>query len=547
MKQNKQKKQDNRAQGSSPYIPSTPYAGFAGDPRLSRMAMNPAKEKTERFSGRVFRALSLACTVVIIVFVLALPLALLYEHIMSKDSPQPDNSLITGPAPEEPTQPQTPPTTKPKPTPTPEPLGSTGLLSFDLQGFVKEYESKHGSLAMEYQLYINTDANERRGNQSNEFITNCLHTMRPHFYHGERSVSFGSSKISTVLEVFLIDGFEALRIQKGVDEYPTRQECLDVVQAVANRICAIAYVNENKANFTDDQFEQIIGCYSIGQWGNYADNRLDAYDVYWTEPKKRSEINNMHGLIADSLSQGLMLYLYGYTPNRYTADGGGTEFLSMLNKGLDKSAMLNEQVELTSYIRNHLPRFTELPQETEDSMRYSVGLVPYKYYQSLIEMMPDIVEQVVGMDYAEFLSSGAFVNAPYDGGVLRARYTPYAQHTVWGVPRLINRNDLNALLATVTFTPGNVTLTKQAELGYYHELFSFGMRDIQMMEIRHYSLPVVSAGFDALGNYYLQSSNYYAKITPTQYDLFIKICTEGEKDNNQYAYERLELYKSIKR
>ena len=111
----------------------------------------------------------------------------------------------------------------------------------------------------------------------------------------------------------------------------------------------------------------------------------------------------------------------------------------------------------------------------------------------------------------------------------------------------ISRFDLTTAFNEYVDKNGIHTIEKAAELGYYHELFSFGMRDIQMMEIRHYSLPVVSAGFDALGNYYLQSSNYYAKITPTQYDLFIKICTEGEKDNNQYAYERLELYKSIKR
>ena len=544
MKQDKRKKRNDNAQNASPYTPASSYGGFMGDPRLSKMANDAATEKKAKSSGRVSRVISTVGTVLVIAFVLTLPLALLYEHLSSKDSPKPDNTLITGPAPETPVQPQIPPTSKPDPEPTPDPELSwnVGLLSFDPQGFITEFETQYGSFAMEYQLYIITGTYEHRGNQSTDFIRNCTYAMRSHFYCNEDTVSFSSSKISSVLEVFLLEGFEAVRRQKEVDEYLTKQECLDVVLAAADRICAIAYVNENKVNITDDQFDQITGGYSVGQWGNYANARLEAYDVYWTDWKKRTEVNNMYGHYADSLAQGLMLYLYGYTPSRSTADGGGTKFLNVVNAGLDRSAMISKQTELTSYIRDRLPRFAERSQETENGMRYSVGVIPYKFYQSLIDMMPGIVEDVVGMDYAEFISSGAFVNAPYDGGVLRARYCRHAEQMVWGIPRLIHRSDLDALLSSVTFVPGDIALTKQAEIGYYQELFPF-----EMMGIRYYSLPIVSAGFDEQGNYYLQSSNYYAKITQAQYELFIGICTDGEEDNNKYAYERYELNQSLKK
>lgn len=403
-------------------------------------------------------------------------------------------------------------------------------------------------MSLGFGLYNDNGIPSRKELTASDWMTQCIPIMMDNFRYHSYDVEFEGSNTSRVLSLFLLDELEQLRKQTAADEVASEEECLLVIERAAARFSEVCYFRRPTTNtpdtvvrvkVRDEAIPSVLGGYSIGQWETHLRTRDDVHDIAWTGYMNRSSIRSMYDGYAEYISEGLMLYLYGYTCKDYT--NNGVDYYKDLNPDMDKTAMRTKQLELMDYIAAHLPRFPEREKMEGDKYVYSVGIVPYLLYQSVIDMMPDIVSDVLGMEYGDFLSSGAFVNAPYDGGLLRARYNEHSENVVLGAPRSIDRNNLNDLLTSIVFEEGDVAFSQTAEISFYYQVFS-----LKTLDMLYFPLPVLTAGRGADGNYYLQSGRYFAKLTRKQFSTFLDICCLGEVDNQPYAYERHDLLEGKK-
>jgi hypothetical protein len=555
MKHRKQDNRQNTPRTTDFGAPLSGYSAFSGDPRLSRPiaeltaeTQSPAKKKRSRLFTTVSTVLAVAA-------VLALPLVFLWNYLGEKpeEAPSlppyeppiytPNNSSTERPTPSTPT------------TPTPStPSTSTssdwvpGGLALDINEFHAQYGFKYGTMTLGFGLYADGGKSTQKELTASEWINRCMPIILDNFQYRTYNVKFEGSQTSSILSFFLLDELEQLRRQTPAAEVAQEKECLLVVERAAARFGEACYIYRSTINSSstavrvkirDEDIPDILGGFSAPQWITYSSSRSAAYDVLWTGFAKRSAIRSRFDGYAEQIAGELLLYLYGYTYKAYMNDG--VDYYKDLNGDIDKTLMRKKQLELMDYIAERLPDFPERERATEDGYTYSVGIVPYFFYQSIIDMIPDIVNEFLGISYEEFLSSGAFLNAPYDGGLLRARYNQNGGNIVFGIPRLIDRNNLNDLLASITFEQGEITFTPIAEISYYQQVIP-----LESLDMRRYPLPVLTAGRGEDGNYYLQSGRYYAKLTRKQYSTFLVICTEGEIDNHTYAYERRELFQTKK-
>ena len=540
MKQNKRNEQDNRTQNSSPYTPSAPYGSFMGDPRLAKMAEpkeSPKKQRRSKIAAKITTIVGalLSLSVIAAVFV-----PMLRDHFASlpEDPVQPPITAPITPPVDPPIDPPVDPPIDPPSQPIDppvEPEWEKAKLSFDRNHFKRKYTSAYNA-----NLTIKYVYNQSSLVGLNNLLDRWTDVMLQSFQHNGKFVTFSSSSISStkqIVKFFIFDGLCELRARKGADDTVSEQDCLDIIAYAADQISNFTYVLGNYAKLGDECSDVLLGL-NRSTLNEVYEQSLQLQAIHTARQGSYGTIDDAIDSYSISVARAMVLLLFGYTHPVYDAVTSESEhqyrqmYFTYLNQSLDNNQMQIYTEQIAAIVRE---QFAQFHTHTIDYQHRDpvdcLDFIPFKMWQAVIDALPTMVEQTTGMSYSEFLTGGHMSPAWYID--LESRYNSYGSYTVQGTARHVYRDRLNALLAQLTFEPGDIRLTKQCEISYTEQIFpAFGGEQHLYLATNHTAispellfLPLFSAGYTETGSYYLQSSHYFAPLTEEQYKEFVAICS----------------------
>jgi len=539
MKQNKRNEQDNRTQNSSPYTPSAPYGSFMGDPRLAKMAEpkeSPKKQRRSKITAKITTIVGalLALSVMVAVFV-----PMLRDHFASlpEDPVQPPiTAPITPPVDPPVDLPIDPPSQPIDPPAAPE--WEKAKLTFNPDHFKRRYKNTQSG-----PLMINYPHSQASFVGLTGLLDRWSDVLLQTFQYDGKFVTFRSSSLSKaqlLARFFMYDALCELRAEKGPGDSVTEHECLEIVAFAADQMSNFTYVFGNEAKIGDEYTNVFLGLYR-SELPNFYEQSLRLQSCHTAMANTPDDINAAIDDYATSVARAMVLLLFGYTHPVFGTVTNEVEleyyqtYYSHLNQSLDAGQMQTYTEHIAAIVREQFAEYRTYTTENSYQPITCLDFVPFKMWQAVIDALPTMVEQTTGMTYPEFIKGGYMSPAWYMEQKLQGRYNSHSNYAVQGAAYQIDLKRLNALLAQLTFEASDIHLKKQCEISYAESIFPAFGEEERLYPNTNYtaispdllSFPLFTAGYTEVGDYYLQSSHYFAPLTEEQYKIFIEICTEG--------------------
>lgn len=556
MKQSKRNEQDNRTQNSSPYTPSAPYGSFMGDPRLAKMAEpkeSPKKQRRSKIAAKITTIVGalLALSVMAAVFV-----PMLRDHFASlpEDPIQPPITDPITPPVDPPIDPPIDPPSQPIEPPA-DPEWEKAKLSFDCQHFKLNYIARHKvDFIIKYSSYT-THVGLKN------LLDRWSDVMLQSFQHNGKSVVFRTSSLSSVrriLKFYLFEGLCELRTRKGAVDVASEQECLEIVAYAADQISNFTYIRGGGAALGDES-SYILADVNQAALSDTYERSLRLQAVHTAKQYTTGTIDTAIDTYSTSVARAMVLLLFGYTHPMYDTAANELEleyyqtYFSHLNQSFDEEQMEIYIKQIAEIVREQFDEYpTYKVSYRQDEWTNCLDFVPFKMWQAVIDALPTMVEQTTGMTYPEFIQSGSMASVWYLRQKVQGRYNSYGSYVVQGSAHYVDRARLNALLAQLMFEASDIHIKKQCEISYADPIFPALGDDERLYLDTNYtaispdllSFPLFTAGYTEAGDYYLQSSHYFAPLTEEQYQEFVEICTKGEL-SSKVNDPRAELWFSI--
>jgi hypothetical protein len=339
------------------------------------------------------------------------------------------------------------------------------------------------------------------------------------FEYNGKTVRFdSSSSVKTVISFFLYDGLCELRTQVSPDGNATKEDCLSIVAYAADRVSELTYIHGTKVKLGDEVADV------------FREMDQTTLDRFYEQSLRSQCFHPARASDPDAIPAAI---------ESYASDVARAVVQLLLGDPTSASpndTQIQATTELFAAVLSQC--FQDYHTYTMDRIQsgpvYCLDFIPYKMWQTVIDMLPTMAERATGMSYPEFLAGGHM--APAGHAALQGRYSPYGNYIVQGVPHQVDRDRLNALLAELSFASGNISLVKQCQISYAEPMFP-ALGEEQRLYLSNNEtaispdllpFPLFSAGYADEGVYYLQSSHYYAPLTEAQYREFIEICTVGD-------------------
>ncbi|MBR2621040.1 MAG: hypothetical protein IKC97_01550 [Clostridia bacterium] len=539
MKPKKRNRQGESPRDMSPLSPAPHYSTFMSDPRLAMLAKpkeSPKKRPHHKIAAKITTIVGalLALAMLAAVFV-----PMLREHFASLPEDPPIDPPVDHPVDPPVDPPIDPPDVQPvdppdQPVDPPvEPEWEKAKLSFDCQHFKKNYIARYkADLVIKYDRYTTFVG-------LSGLLDRWSDVMLQSFQHNGKFVTFRTSSMSWVRQlakIFIFDALCELRTRKGVVDTVSEQECLDIVAYAADQISNFTYIRGGGAKIGDECSYILAEVDRVSLSETY-EKSLRLQTVHTAKQYYSGTIDTAIDTYSISVARAMVLLLFGYTHPVYDTATSELErqyrktYFAYLNQSLDEKQMQAYTEQIAEIVREQFDEYPTYTAVHQQDMINCLDFVPFKMWQAVIDALPTMVEQTTGMSYSEFLTGGHMSSAWYID--LESRYNPYGNYTVQSVARHVYRDRLNALLAQLTFEPGDIRLTKQCEISYTEPIFpAFGDEQRLYLATNYTAIspellpfPIFSAGYTETGDYYLQSSHYFAPLTEEQYKEFVAICS----------------------
>ena len=403
----------------------------------------------------------------------------------------------------------------------------TGRLTFNMGTFLADYVEKFGKEpAFDYLLTFTYD-------DPVNIIDQCAAILLNHYEFGGQKIAIPVSyRYQKIVKTYLIDAALAVRLQTPFDqEASTEQTLLCISRAARNLAIILADNGEGMALIPED----ILSDFEKNKVVLDADD-ADAYNLaqstLWaigSEERIESSLQD----ICQNTARALMVLLHGYTPPLFydnpQLDPALQPYDEQMLKMMDQVAIRLRELLDTVLIKE------DPPQEIT-----TAGFSMVKFYQTVMEHLPSLVEEFTDMTYEHFLVQVAWgkMEVINDTTYIFGRTDAYAKNAVIGTPVNIDFNRLGELVDQLSFektefdtvTELNITYQADVVFRHAHEFMISGWTVFGTQKKFSYPsdiLPIalLTAGCDGSGNYYLKSADYIAVLTEKQYNQFIEICS----------------------